>query len=74
MPTVRGLVQATGIVLSLGLAGSVAAAEQGVDPEADQILRAMSSYLGGLTAFSVQADVDDENQSYGGRYAVVYVD
>ncbi|EGV17270.1 DUF2092 domain-containing protein [Thiocapsa marina] len=56
----RGFVQATGIALSLGFAGGAAATEQGVDPEADRILRAMSSYLGGLAAFSVQADVDDE--------------
>jgi hypothetical protein len=67
IPTVRGRVQATGIVLSLGLAGGAAAAEQGVDPEADRILRAMSSYLGGLAAFSVQADVDDEVIDFAGQ-------
>jgi hypothetical protein len=62
MPTVRGLQglgRATGFALSLGLACSAVAAE-GVDAEADRILRAMSAYLGGLAAFSVRADVDDE--------------
>ncbi|WP_295399903.1 DUF2092 domain-containing protein [uncultured Thiocystis sp.] len=59
-PTRRRLVQATGVALSLGLAVGAMAAEPTVDPEADRILRAMSTYLGGLTAFSVRADVDDE--------------
>ena len=31
-----------------------------MDPEADRILRSMSSYMGSLTSFSVKADVDIE--------------
>lgn len=50
----------TAMVLGLGLAGAAIAADNGVDPEADRVLRAMSSYLGGLASFSVEADVDEE--------------
>ena len=30
------------------------------DPDADKVLQAMSSYLGGATAFSVNTDIDNE--------------
>ncbi len=46
------------LCLSFG-SGSVFGAE-GIDPEADRILRSMSSYLAGASAFSVTADVDNE--------------
>lgn len=32
----------------------------GIDPETDKILRSMSGYLGGLSAFSMSADIDHE--------------
>jgi hypothetical protein len=66
-PSVRSLIKVTGAALILGLAGGTAAGEQDVDPEADRILRAMSTYLGGLAAFSVQADVDDEIMDLAGQ-------
>ncbi len=40
-------------------AGSALSAE-GIDSDADEILRSMSTFLGGLSAFSVNADVDAE--------------
>ncbi len=48
--------------LTLGIclgAGPVMAADS-IDPDADKILKSMSAYLGGLTAFSADADVDNE--------------
>lgn len=60
-PAARRAILATVIALGLiGLTAGAAAAGDEVDPEADRILRAMSSYLAGLPAFSVQGDVDDE--------------
>ena len=52
----RAAVAALGLVL----AAAPAMSAEGVDPEADAILREMSDYLGGLAAFSVDADVDNE--------------
>jgi len=51
-----------GVVVALGfglVAGPVMSAE-GLDPEADKILRSMSDYMGGLSAFSMNANIDDE--------------
>jgi hypothetical protein len=59
-PAVRRAVLIAGVTLGLGLADTTAWAAGGVDPEAERILRSMSSYLGKLPAFSVQGDVDDE--------------
>ena len=55
-------------VVSIGLclgAGSLLAAD--IDPEADRILKSMSTYLGGLNSFSVTADVDNEIIDTTGR-------
>jgi hypothetical protein len=46
--------------LVLVLAAAPAMSADGVDPEADAILREMSNYLAGLAAFSMDADVDNE--------------
>ena len=39
------------------LAGPATSAE-GIDPDADKILKSMSTYLGSLPAFSMAADID----------------
>jgi hypothetical protein len=57
---VRRAVLAAGVALGVGLVGPTAGAVEGVDAEAEKILRAMSSYLGGLQSFTVKGDVDDE--------------
>lgn len=57
---VRRLALIAAMAQGLGLAGAAVAADAGVDPEADRILRGMSAYLGGLSSFSVEADIDDE--------------
>ena len=46
-PVIRRAVLAVGIALGVSLMGPAAGAAEGVDAEAEKILRAMSSYLGG---------------------------
>ena len=60
----KRLINPAAIALAIGAAfgspiGMVQATE-GVDPEADRILKIMSTYLAGLPALSVEADVDNE--------------
>ncbi len=58
--TIRGLALAAGLVLAIALAAGSAMGADGVDPDADKILRSMSTYLGGLSAFSMSTDIDIE--------------
>lgn len=46
------------LILSISIAITLPALAQ--DPDADKILKSMSTYLGGLPAFSASADVDSE--------------
>lgn len=48
------------IVLSLGLAADPVISADSIDPDADKILKSMSSYLAETEAFSVNADIDVE--------------
>ena len=48
-----------GIVL-IGFLSRPAMGAERMDPEADKILRSMSTFLGGLSAFSAKADIDNE--------------
>lgn len=48
------------LVVVLGLTGGTAIAAEGVSPDADEILRSMSNFMGGTKAFSVTADVSNE--------------
>jgi len=66
-PTLSHGVLAAGIALWLGLAGTSAGAAPGVDPDAERILKSMSSYLGNLPAFSVLGEVDDEVVDLAGQ-------
>lgn len=59
-PALRRAALVAGVCLMLGLMSLPAAGAGSVDPDADKILRAMSSYLGGTTAFSVNADIGNE--------------
>jgi len=61
--TARVAVAALGLVLVAAPAMSAA----GVDPEADEILREMSVYLGGLSAFTADADVANEILDLAGQ-------
>jgi len=65
--SLHAVVVAFGVALGIGsVSGTVAAAGQ-VDPEADKILKSMSTYMGGLTAFSVNIEVDNEIVDLTGR-------
>ena len=48
-----------GVVL-IGFLSRPAMGAERMDPEADKILRSMSTFLGGLSAFSTKADIDNE--------------
>ena len=48
------------LALTIVFAAGPAMSAEGVDPEADKILRSMSDYLNSLGAFSVNADIDSE--------------
>ena len=48
------------LALAAGLAAGPAMAQGGLNKDADEILRAMSTFLGGTKAFSVAADIGNE--------------
>lgn len=54
-------------VLGCALASGPVLSAEGIDADADDILKAMSSYLGGLNAFSVDADIDLEVVTTAGQ-------
>lgn len=56
-----------GIALAFSLAAAPAMGAQGIDPEADNILKSMSAYLGGAKAFSMNADIDFELVTQNGQ-------
>ena len=57
---IRRITLMAGICLVFGWMVAPATGADGVDPEADKILRSMSAYLGGLPAFSMDVDIDSE--------------
>ncbi len=59
-PAIRLTVLVAGLTLGICLGAGPAMSADGVDPDADKILKSMSTYLGGLPAFTVSADVDSE--------------
>lgn len=52
--------RAVSFAVAVGFAGSSVFAASAVNPDADEILRAMSKFLGGTKAFSVSADISNE--------------
>ncbi len=59
-PTIWLTALVAGLILGLCLGAGPAMSADGMDPAADKILKSMSTYLGGLPAFSASADVDSE--------------
>lgn len=51
---------AVGIMVSFCFTAIPAMSSEGIDPGADEILQAMSSYLGGIKTLSMNADIDFE--------------
>ena len=58
--TAAGAVLAAGVTMGASFVAGPAMGAETVDPDADKILRSMSTYLGGLSTFSATADVDNE--------------
>lgn len=48
------------VAVVFGVCAGSASAAEGMNPDADEILRAMSKYLAGLQAFSVTSDIGNE--------------
>ena len=59
-PTIRLTALVAGLTLGFCLGAGPAMSAGGMDPAADKILKSMSTYLGGLPAFTVSGDVDSE--------------
>jgi hypothetical protein len=57
---IRWPVLIAAILLIAFSSGPAAMGAEPIDPEADKILRSMSTFLDGLSAFSVKADIDNE--------------
>ena len=57
---VRGTLFAAALVAALGLPAGPAAGAGGIDPDADEVVRAMSKYMGSLPAYSARAEIDTE--------------
>jgi len=55
----RGLAAAA-LALGFGLSAGPASAAAGLNPDADEILRSMSTFLAGTKAFSVSVDISNE--------------
>jgi len=55
------------VALGLGLSAGAAIAAEGMDPNADEILRSMSKFLADTKAFSVSADISNEIISVEGQ-------
>lgn len=56
----RQVLRATIFPVMLGVCAGVASAADGINPDADEILRAMSRYLAGTQAFTMSADISNE--------------
>ena len=67
IPILRQALLITAIVLSIGLAAMPVLGAEGIDSDADRILKAMSDYLDSLSAFSFHADIDNEIVNLDGQ-------
>lgn len=81
--TTRGLRQVllvTSLAAGLGLSAGTVLAGDGINPHADEILRAMSDHLGKTRSFTVEADISNEIVNVDGQklqlnsYATVALD
>jgi hypothetical protein len=62
-----GALRIAGFVVGLCLATAPSLAQTAIETDADQLLRAMSTYLAGLKTFTVDYDVDQEIVEQGGQ-------
>ena len=66
-PIMRRLMLAGAVALIVSFLAVPAMSEDGIDPDADKILQSMSTYLGGIKAFSMNADADFEIVGLNGQ-------
>ena len=59
-PSTGRWLRVASLAVALGLSAGSAFAADAIDPDADEILRSMSKFLGGTKAFSVSADIGNE--------------
>ena len=64
---IRRILITANLALFLSLAAAPVMSADGIDAEADTILRSMTTYIGGLPSISVRADVDNEIVDLAGR-------
>ena len=55
------------LLFALLFAFQANAAADAIDPEASKVVRSMSDFMDGLTAYSVEADIDNEVVDFSGR-------
>jgi hypothetical protein len=67
IPIISRIILAVAVTLSLGCLASPAVSADGINPDADKILRSMSTYLGNLSSFSVKADLNHEIITLAGQ-------
>jgi len=67
IPKIRRIILAVTLILSFGFLAGPAMSADGIGPEADKILKSMSSYLAGLSAFSMSVDIDNEIVDLAGQ-------
>jgi len=67
IPALWRAVLMAAVFMVVGLSAGQAVSAEGIDPEADMILKSMSSYLGGTKAFSMNADIDFEIVAKSGQ-------
>ena len=66
-PVIRRLMLAGAVTLIVCVLVVPAMSADTIDPDADKVLKSMSDYLGGLSAFSMNADVDNEIVNLAGQ-------
>jgi hypothetical protein len=66
-PIVRQLILAGAVALILSFMTVPAMSADTIDPEADNVLKSMSDYLGGLSAFNMNVDIDNEIVDLAGQ-------
>ena len=66
-PAIRLTALVAGLTLGFCLGAGPAMSADGMDPAADKILKSMSTYLGGLPAFTVSGDIDSEVINLSGQ-------
>ncbi len=66
-PALWSAVFAAAVFMVVGLSAGQVMSAEGIDADADKILKSMSSYLGGTKTFSVNADIDFEIVAKSGQ-------